>query len=78
MNVNYVLLAEFDIDQGSTLKHQYPPSIHTADQQLSCRYVARLHRAELIPYRNNALAFSRNICYQTELTIDQTIGPSSI
>jgi hypothetical protein len=36
--VDYVLLAEFDIDQGSTLKHQYPAPTGTDEQ-----YVHTLH-----------------------------------
>lgn len=31
-HVDYVLLAEFDIDEGSTLKHQYPAPTGTDEQ----------------------------------------------
>ena len=30
--VSYILLAEFDIDEGSVLKHQYPCSTGTNEQ----------------------------------------------
>lgn len=31
-HVDYVFLAEFDIDEGSTLKHQYPAPTGTDEQ----------------------------------------------
>lgn len=44
--VEYVLLAEFDIDEGSTVKHQYPAPTGTDEQ---CVLIFKLRHQRVSP-----------------------------
>lgn len=45
-NVQFILLAEFDIDQGSVLSHQYPFPTGTDEQ---CAFLIRSATVSLTP-----------------------------
>lgn len=43
--VSYILLAEFDIDQGSILKHSYPAATGTDEQYVQGEGVTEQNKA---------------------------------